>query len=445
MKINSTLKTICLLFLLVSVVAAQAGASYVVTQSVIADGGGQNASGGTFSLDGTIGQAVAGNELSGGSIAVTSGFWNSTSNAPAALTYEADVSPRSNSDGIIDSDDVQQIRRFSVGLDLPYQSNEYQRADNSPVSTAGNGAVDADDIQQVRRYSVGLDGGKQASNGPLSGSAVLFEGWKQQTEFIRNSPTATNIRVSSQTATSSRAGQPVVVVNVPILVDAEGNEAGFSFSLTYDATRLTNPRVLLGPRGGNVTTNRTASNPNPNPLGVSLNSFPGDPNDPSNINTQVFPAGAGQVLVTVRFDVVVGAPAGVAAITFGDTPTPRRVSPADPNNPPPGFAQPTYTNGMVTITAPTAATTTVSGRVTTETGRGIRNISVTMTDAQGNKRETRTTSFGYYQFADVQAGQTYIFSVRGKTYGFSQNSIIQTIIDDTNNIDFVGTERVLTP
>ncbi len=224
--------------------------------------------------------------------------------------------------------------------------------------------------------------------------------------------------------------------DVPILVDAEGNEAGFGFSLTYDVTRLTNPRVAAGPNGGNVTTNKTAANPNPNPIGISINAFPSTDPFNSTIDTQVFPAGAGQVLVTVRFDVVVGAPAGVAAITFGDTPTNRRVSNNNPNTV--TLNQPTYTNGMVTITGPTAATTTVSGRVTTEMGRGIRNILVTMTDAKGQVRTATTTSFGYYRFDDVRAGETYILLASGKHYTFSQSLQVLNINEETTEVNFTA-------
>ncbi len=67
-------------------VTAQSGGSFAITQSIIASGGGQNAAGGTFSLDGTIGQAAAGVVLRGSTYAVTSGFWNFTPSAPTAAS-----------------------------------------------------------------------------------------------------------------------------------------------------------------------------------------------------------------------------------------------------------------------------------------------------------------------------------------------------------------------
>ncbi len=62
---------------------AQSGGTYQITESVIAAGG-QNSTGGSFSLDGTIGQSIAGNSLNGAPFAVTSGFWNFTPLAPTA-------------------------------------------------------------------------------------------------------------------------------------------------------------------------------------------------------------------------------------------------------------------------------------------------------------------------------------------------------------------------
>jgi hypothetical protein len=44
----------------------------------IVAGGGETSSGGSFSLNGTIGQAIAGGPISGGSFSVTSGFWGAT-------------------------------------------------------------------------------------------------------------------------------------------------------------------------------------------------------------------------------------------------------------------------------------------------------------------------------------------------------------------------------
>lgn len=92
---------------------------------------------------------------------------------------------------------------------------------------------------------------------------------------------------------------------------------------------------------------------------------------------------------------------------------------------------------IVSLTT-TAATVAVSGRVMTASGRGIRNVLVTMTDESGNVRTAITTSFGFYRFIDVPAGGTYIFSVRGKRFAFGNNTQVQSIVEDTDDINFVA-------
>lgn len=87
--------------------------------------------------------------------------------------------------------------------------------------------------------------------------------------------------------------------------------------------------------------------------------------------------------------------------------------------------------------APTAASATIGGRVLTESGRGIRNVWITLTDSSGNVR-TATTTFGYYRFADVAAGETYIITAFGKLHTFSQPSQVLNINGDLTDINFIG-------
>jgi phage gp45-like len=68
-----------------------------------------------------------------------------------------------------------------------------------------------------------------------------------------------------------------------------------------------------------------------------------------------------------------------------------------------------------------------------------------MTDSNGNTRTARTTAFGYYRFEDVAAGETYIFAARGKRFSFGQNSQVHSIMEDTNNINFVADNQSLIP
>ena len=68
-----------LMFVLMSIVSAQSGGIFSVTQSVVAGGGGQNVTAGIFSLEYTLGQAVAGDMASGPPYEISPGFWDATS------------------------------------------------------------------------------------------------------------------------------------------------------------------------------------------------------------------------------------------------------------------------------------------------------------------------------------------------------------------------------
>jgi hypothetical protein len=102
------------------------------------------------------------------------------------------------------------------------------------------------------------------------------------------------------------------------------------------------------------------------------------------------------ILVRATFTVAANAPAGTTGITLTGV------------NASNDLAQNlviSSQNGTVTVTAPTAASVSVSGRVMTASGRGIRNVIITMTDSQGNERTATTSSVGYYRFDNIAAGK----------------------------------------
>ncbi len=86
--------------------------------------------------------------------------------------------------------------------------------------------------------------------------------------------------------------------------------------------------------------------------------------------------------------------------------------------------------------APTAADVSVSGRVFTPYGRGLRNAAVSMTDVFGNTRTTRTGTFGYFHFVNVAAGGTYIFTVASKQYEFSP--LVVSVLEDMDGLNFTA-------
>lgn len=88
--------------------------------------------------------------------------------------------------------------------------------------------------------------------------------------------------------------------------------------------------------------------------------------------------------------------------------------------------------------APTAANVTVSGRVLRADGRAIPNVRIRYTDAQGISRSTITNQFGYFEFAEVEAGQTYLFQATAK--GFNFNPQVLSVNDDLTDLTFTADE-----
>lgn len=87
---------------------------------------------------------------------------------------------------------------------------------------------------------------------------------------------------------------------------------------------------------------------------------------------------------------------------------------------------------------PTAAPVDVGGRILTSEGQGIRNVIVTMTGGNGILRTTISSSFGYFNFEDVPAGDVYILSVSAKRYQFGQNIQVVSVSDNISDISFIA-------
>ncbi len=100
------------------------------------------------------------------------------------------------------------------------------------------------------------------------------------------------------------------------------------------------------------------------------------------------------------------------------------------------FAVARYQNEL----APTAANVSVSGKVSTTNGNGIRNVIVTLTDTNGNILTTRTSSFGYFRFDEIAVGETYVISVYSKRFTFKQSSQVLVVNEELTDINFIAHE-----
>jgi hypothetical protein len=81
---------------------------------------------------------------------------------------------------------------------------------------------------------------------------------------------------------------------------------------------------------------------------------------------------------------------------------------------------------------------TVSGRVVTPTGQGLRNAVVSIIDSVGTRYSASTSSLGYYSIPGVPPGVSYTVAVSSRRFRFTPQTIgVQT---DLANIDFTGLE-----
>ncbi len=89
--------------------------------------------------------------------------------------------------------------------------------------------------------------------------------------------------------------------------------------------------------------------------------------------------------------------------------------------------------------APTAALGTISGRVRTSGGLGIKHAVMMLTG--GNLQEpiyATTNQFGNYKFEDVGVGQDYVLQIMSGRYMFKNPSRVISLSESISNADFVG-------
>jgi len=95
-----------------------------------------------------------------------------------------------------------------------------------------------------------------------------------------------------------------------------------------------------------------------------------------------------------------------------------------------------FSSGGCNYNVPTAAGVSVTGRVLSANGNGLRNAVVKLTGSDGVTRRAVTSSLGYYRFDDVAAGETYVIGVASKQFVFTPRTI--SITDELTDVDFVA-------
>jgi len=87
----------------------------------------------------------------------------------------------------------------------------------------------------------------------------------------------------------------------------------------------------------------------------------------------------------------------------------------------------------------TAANASVSGRVATADGRGIRNATVVVTgNSLAAPIAATTGSFGYFTFDGLATGETYVVTVNSQRYTFAAPSRVLSLVGNVADADFTA-------
>ncbi len=187
---------------------------------------------------------------------------------------------------------------------------------------------------------------------------------------------------------------------------------GYEFNLLYDQTKIV-PQITPCEGAGTISSGRSiVCNPNtPGLLRVVVFSTTGVPI-----------SGAG-TLLKLNFNAV-GNAGDTSPLTFQNFMFNE------------GLPQDVTVDGAVQILGPTAASASISGRLTTSFGRGVGNSRVTLTNSRGESRTTLATSLGFYRFNNVESGETYYISVASKRYQFTPQAV--SVASDLSEVNLIA-------
>jgi uncharacterized repeat protein (TIGR01451 family) len=253
----------------------------------------------------------------------------------------------------------------------------------------------------------------------------IIENTKSSDWLFNQSPTEANapaadIQVTLPTNAMASNGSTVTIPVTIGAIPAGSPIESFDFSVFYNPAVL-QPAAPAGSNAGTLSANCSVLSNSPVSGRVIV----------SGACAQAITTGSG-VLYNLTFNVI-GASNQTSSLSF--TNPANNTDTFQFNNGTPTAAT---ANGQFTVLAPTAANVSVSGRVLTASGKGIRNVQITLTDSSGNTRTAISTTFGYYRFDNVTAGGTYIITAKGKRYEFSQPTQVINVIEDTVDTNFTA-------
>lgn len=220
-------------------------------------------------------------------------------------------------DGLVQANDVTAIRNAILGtLVLVTTPNQWQRSDvNLPC---GNGGIDAGDVTVIRQMVLGNIPtntpacGPTAPSGSRPGGELLTADSKEVPAIGTNAAApAPDLRIRVNNAVGPR-GQSV---SVPVFMKMDRDETAVAFTLEYDSTRFSNPRVTMNTEQLPESTVLTTNTNQPGKVGILL-----DAEVPLSTNPRELR------IVFVTFDVRVTASTGQSMIRVTDSLAKKSVS-----------------------------------------------------------------------------------------------------------------------
>ena len=366
---------------------------------------------------------------------------------PTPAGFEGDVNRTAlgvpgTGDGDINVGDQIAYQRFLSGIDCPsVVPNEQQRLDAGPRISFGDGSLGSSDGTAISAYARHdsttdfdpntLGWQPTPAGGP---TAIINLGCTPPSVPVGETATAKKPKHSRAKAAAARtvtlistSGSVNSDVFVEVELEAQGNELGIGYSLHFDPAILSISNVA----GVNLNPDVTAGTDAP--AGTLLNvSAEGAASGNIGINETFSTAvSAGTRRITrFKFHVLGSAPLGVSPVVFTNNPNSKVL--IDTN----GLliTLPPFIDGNVTVVPPS-----ISGRITTSRGAGLRNATAILTDANSQTSVVTLSSFGFYKFYALEIGKTYTVSISSRQYVFNPRTVI--LSGDIANLDFVGVDR----
>ncbi len=187
---------------------------------------------------------------------------------------------------------------------------------------------------------------------------------------------AETVNVSLPTNASVSTGSSITIPVTVGAVSAGSLIESFDFTVFYDPTVL-QPASPAGSNAGTLSANCSVLANSPQTGRVVL----------SGACASAITTASGGVLYNLQFNVI-GTSGQQTGLLFNNPVTGTQTLQFNSENP-----SANTTNGLFSVLGPTAASVTVSGKVTNNQGRGIRNVLITMTDSNGKVQTARTTAY----------------------------------------------------